>query len=358
MLLPRIDEKGKSMAHETSPLFHTVPVDPIVAELGTATLLEILKQMMQIRQFELRAEVGYQQGKVGGFLHLYIGQEAIQTAAVRAIGPENWWATTYRCHGLTLLLGETPHSLFAELYGRATGNVGGRGGSMHFFTRRMLGGLAIVGGGIPIGTGAGLSCKRLQTGEISICFFGDGATAQGVFHESMNIASMWSLPCLYVIENNKWSMGTPLERTMANSQQFPEKAAESYDIRFMRLDGMDVLQCYAGFKEASEHVRSNSRPMIVEVITDRFRGHSISDPGLYRSKDALKACMERDPILLYKEFLLSQNLLSNEEIQTMETSCREEMSHAAAEADKDPWPDTLELEEGVFAPPLQSIRYP
>jgi pyruvate dehydrogenase E1 component alpha subunit len=335
------------------PSLYSVGPDSVISELGQENLLELLKQMLQIRNFELRAEVGYQQGKIGGFLHLYIGQEAVQTGAVRAIGRENWWSTSYRCHALALLLGETPQSLFAELYGRSTGNAGGRGGSMHFFSRKMLGGLAIVAGGIPLATGAALSCKRLKTNEISICFFGDGACAQGVFHESLNMASMWSLPCMYVVENNKWSMGTPLCRTLTNYTFFLGKAAEAYDMRYLRLDGMDPLQCYAGFLEAHRHVQQTGRPILVEVLTERFRGHSISDPGLYRTKEEVKACMERDPILVLKNTLLAHKLLTEEQFQGMDQASREEMAAAAQAAEADPWPNPLELEEGVFAPALE-----
>jgi pyruvate dehydrogenase E1 component alpha subunit len=341
------------MGDTDRPALYSVNPDSIISELGQSTLLELLKQMLRIRNFELRAEVGYQQGKIGGFLHLYIGQEAVQTAAIQAIGVENWWSTTYRCHALALLLGETPRSLFAELYGRSTGNAGGRGGSMHLYSRKMLGGFAIVAGGIPVATGAALSCKRLKTNEISACFFGDGACAQGVVHESLNMASMWSLPCMYVIENNKWSMGTPLCRTLANFDFFPEKAAEAYGIRYLRFDGMDILQCYAGFKEAYCHIQQTGRPILVEVLTERFRGHSISDPGLYRTKEEVKACMERDPILVMKEILLSRKLLTEEQFQEMEQSAREEITAAAQAAEGDPWPNPLQLEEGVFAPAIE-----
>ena len=346
------DFKLWSTMGSATPSLYFVDPDSVISELSPPVLLEFLHQMLRIRHLELRAEAGYQQGKIGGFLHLYIGQEAIQTAAVRAIGADNWWSTTYRCHALALLLGESPRSLLAELYGRSTGNAKGRGGSMHMFSKRMLGGLAIVAGDIPIATGAALSCKRLKRNEISVCFFGDGACAQGVFHESLNIASMWSLPCLYVIENNKWSMGTPLCRTLANYDLFPEKAAEAFGMRFLRFDGMDVVQCYAAFREAYNHVKTG-RPILVEAITERFRGHSISDPGLYRSKEELKECMKRDPILVLKETLLTKNLLTEEQFHEMDRSSREEMTSAAQAASEDPWPDPLELEEDLFGPPLE-----
>lgn len=335
-------------------LFYHKSPDVIASELGREKLMAMVRQMMMIRHFELRSETAYQQGKIGGFLHLCIGQEAIQTAAVQAIGVENWWATTYRCHALALLLGESPHSLFAELYGRVTGNANGRGGSMHMYSRRMLGGFAIVGGGIPVSTGAALSCKYLKKNdELSVSFFGDGAVAQGVFHESLNMASMWSLPCLYVIENNKWSMGTPLYRTMANYDHFLEEAARSYSIQYLRLDGMDLLQCYAGFQEARRYILQEQRPMVVECHTERFRGHSISDPGLYRTKEELKRCMERDPILIVKNFLLSCGVLTDDEYKSLEKSCREEIAAASSAAEADPWPDPRDLEECVFAPPLE-----
>lgn len=342
-----------TLDHISPPFFKTDP-EAVVSEIGKEELLAAFRQMLLIRQFEIRAESGYQQGKIGGFLHLYIGQEAIQTAAVKAIGEKNWWSTTYRCHGLALLLGETPHSLLAELYGRSTGNAGGRGGSMHLYSSRLLGGFAIVGGGIPVATGAALSCKYLhQNDQISICFFGDGACAQGVFHETLNIASMWSLPCLYVVENNKWSMGTPLSRTLTNYDCFLEEAAHAYNIRYMRIDGMDMIQCYGAFKEAQRHILNTRRPLIMECLTERFRGHSISDPGLYRSKEELKTCMERDPILIMKSFLLNLGFLTEERFKEMEKSCREEISSAATAAEADPWPDPRQLEVSVMAPALE-----
>jgi pyruvate dehydrogenase E1 component alpha subunit len=219
------------------------------------------------------------------------------------------------------------------------------------YSKRMLGGFAIVAGGIPVATGAALSCKYLnKRNEISISFFGDGAVAQGVFHESLNIASMWSLPCLYVIENNKWSMGTPLVRTLANYELFPRKAAESYDMPFFLLDGMDMLNCYAGFSAAHQYVRDHQKPALVECRTERFRGHSISDPGLYRSKEELKKGMERDPILLMKQFLIDRHVLTEESYQQIEEECRNEIAKAAQKANADPWPDPRTLEEDVMAP--------
>lgn len=337
------------VAQETEPLFQ-IDQDKVAKTLGKERGLACLEKMLEIRQFELRAEAAYQQGKVGGFLHLYIGQEAIQTALIEAIGVNHWYIASYRCHALALLLGETPESLMKELFGREGGNVHGRGGSMHMYSKRMLGGFAIVGGQIAIGTGAAFSCKYLgKKDEIAVTFFGDGAMAQGSFHESMNLASLLSVPGMYVLENNKWSMGTPLCRTMANFDHFPRKAAESYDIRYMRLDGMDLFNCYAGFKEAYEYIQKTGRPILIECMTERFRGHSISDPALYRSKEELKKCMERDPIHLLKAYAISKKWLTEDDYKALEQKCRETIVAAVHAADEAPWPDVSTLEQDVYA---------
>jgi len=332
-------------------LFFSCDRQKTVASLGKETLLDMLNEMLTIRHFETRAETCYQQGKIGGFLHLYIGQEAIQTAALRALGPNQWYVATYRCHALALLLKETPLSLMSELFGRATGNAKGRGGSMHLYSDRLLGGFGIVGGHLSVATGAALTCKYLKKkNEIAVTFFGDGATAQGTVHESFNLAAMWQLPCLYVMENNNWSMGTPLKRTLANYEQLPEKLAAAYDMKFMRLDGMDIINCYAGFTEALQYVLSEGKPLFIECRTDRFRGHSISDPGLYRTKEDLKKCMDRDPIPLLKNLLIEQGWITEEEFKQKDKEVREQMAAVAEAADKEPWPDLSDLEQDVLAP--------
>jgi len=342
------------MTHSDSPPIFAHDANNVLEKIGQEKLLKMLRQMLLIRQFELRAEASYQQGKIGGFLHLYIGEEAIQTAAVEVLGPNNWYSATYRCHAITLLLGESPESMMAELFGKKSGNAQGRGGSMHMYSKRLLGGFGIVAGQLPVATGAAFTCKYLnKKDELSVCFFGDGAMAQGVFHESLNLASMWGLPCLYVIENNKWSMGTPLKRTLANYDQFPHKFAESYGARYIRLDGMDLTNCYAGFQEAKKHVLSEQKPMVIECLTDRFRGHSVSDPGLYRTKEELAKCMEQDPLLVCKQYLEKKNWLTDEKYKEMERECREQIIKAVKYADEAPWPDPKELESGVLAPPLK-----
>lgn len=322
----------------------------VLKQLGKERLIANLRRMIEIRQFETRAESAYLQGKVGGFFHSYVGQEAIQTAVLEVLGPKHWYITSYRCHALALLLGATPNELMAELYGRATGNAKGRGGSMHFYAERLLGGFGIVGGQIPIATGAAFSIKyQGKKEEAAVCFLGDGAVAQGAFHESLNLAALWDLPCLYIIENNQWGMGTAINRAISVPRLAEDKAA-SFGIKGYTLDGMDFFNCYAGFHHICQELLATSRPVLVEVDTERFRGHSVSDPGLYRSKDDLKSVMGRDPITIMRETLIQAGMLDEPTFERMEKEAREKMVEAMKYAEESPWPDPLTLEEDVFAP--------
>jgi len=324
--------------------------DQVISELGKDLLKEQLKKMLFIRNFEIRGESAYQQGKVGGFYHSYMGQEAIQVGCVAAAGAKHWYTTTYRCHALAMLLGATPNQMMAELYGRTTGIAKGLGGSMHMYADHLLGGLAIVGGHVPIATGAAFSVKYLQqTDRASFCFMGEGAVAQGAVHESLNLAGLWDLPCLYVIENNHWGMGTAANRALC-MEPIGENLSKAYGIRSYTLDGMDFFNCYAGFKDALEYVLKTSRPVLIEAETERFRGHSISDPAVYRSKEALQKTMCRDPILILKTALIEKGFLSEEEFKEMDLEAREVMVAAMQFAEESPWPDLTSLEEGVFAP--------
>jgi pyruvate dehydrogenase E1 component alpha subunit len=322
----------------------------VIQELGPVRLLDGLRQMLLIRNLETRGEAAYQQGKVGGFYHSYAGQEAIQTACIAACGVDHWYVTTYRCHALALLLGVTPNEIMAELYGRVTGNAKGRGGSMHLFAERMMGGLAIVGGHVPLAVGAAFTIKYLKQKNLAaFCFLGDGAVAQGAFHESLNLAVLWKLPCVIVIENNQWGMGTAVERAIA-VKQMGERFGVCYGIKSYILDGMDFLECYAGFKEILKETIQYSKPVLVEVVVERFRGHSISDPGFYRSKESLQNIMERDPISLLKDELMKRGMLTEEKFKEMDKEEREKVLASMKFADESPWPDPITLEEGVMAP--------
>lgn len=321
----------------------------LITELGKEKLLETLKKMVLIRNFEIRSESAYQHGNIGGFFHAYMGQEAIQTAAVDVMGLKNWWITTYRCHALALLMGCTPNELMAELYGKTTGNVFGRGGSMHFYSERMLGGFGIVGGHIPVATGAAFTAKYLKTDEVAVCFMGDGAIAQGAFHESLNLASLWDLPCIYVVENNQWGMGTGVNRAIA-FQPIAEKVSQNFNMKGYTFDGMDYFNCYAGFKHVYEEVKKDKRPVIIEAMTERFRGHSISDPALYRSKEDLEKSKERDPIHLLTALMEEAKILTEEAFEVMNKEQKEIVLASMKFAEESPFPDPIILEEDVFAP--------
>lgn len=345
-------EKRRAKYH-----FYPHDVDRVISVLGRDGLIECLQRMYLIRHFETRAEAAYQQGKIGGFFHSYVGQEAVQTAAVAMMGKKQWWSTSYRCHALALLLDATPEELMAELYGRATGNALGRGGSMHFFTERLLGGGGIVGGQIPLATGAAFSIKYRQVvpdslgpqAEVSVCFLGDGAVVQGAFHESLNLSSLWNLPCIYVIENNQWGMGTGVTRAVC-VEPIAEKKAPGYGMESITLDGADFFSCAAGFYYAYEQVKKTSRPMLIEVVVDRFKGHSISDPGLYRTREQLQSCMENDPIMIMTRVLESRKMADAAMVAQMDKQAKDQVLAAMDFADKSPWPDPIHLEEDVLAP--------
>ncbi len=324
--------------------------DQVIKDLGPEKLRQALSEMLLIRNFEKRAEAAYQQGQIGGFFHSYMGQEAIQTAAVMALGLDNWFITSYRCHALALLLGATPNEIMAELYGREAGNAKGRGGSMHLYTDRLLGGFGIVGGQVPIAVGAAFSLKyQGRKDSVALCFLGDGAVAQGAVHESLNLASLWDLPCIVVIENNFWGMGTAISRAIA-AEKLAEEIAPAYRMKDYTFDGTDFISCFAGFKQAFEEVCSTGRPVLIEAVAERFRGHSISDPGLYRTKDSLKTAMERDPIERFGRVLTENKIVDEATIQEIDKQKREVVVAAMKYAEESPWPSPATLEEDVYAP--------
>lgn len=339
------------MEHSTTQYnFFSSDEKKIIQDLGKEVLLENLKKMMLIRNFEIRAEDAYLHGEIGGFFHSYIGQEAIQTAALQALGPDHWWIDSYRCHALALLLGATTDEVMSELFGRANGNAKGRGGSMHLYTDRMLGGFGIVSGQVPVAAGAGFALKYQEVhDQVAICFLGDGAVAQGSFHEALNLASLWDLPCIYVIENNQWGMGTSVHRAICVDHLAEDKAA-GYNMKGYTFDGMDFFNCYAGFQHVLKETLETSRPVLIETVCERFKGHSISDPGLYRSKAELKECKQRDPILHLKEALIEANMISEDQFHEIDKEMRQKVVDSVHHAENSPWPDPIHLEEDVFAP--------
>jgi pyruvate dehydrogenase E1 component alpha subunit len=304
--------------------------------------------MLNIRRFEEKAAEWYARGKIHGFLHLYIGQEAVATGAIAALRDNDYLVTHYREHGHALARGVDPHRIMAELFGRATGVVGGRGGSMHLIDveKSFMGGYAIVAGHMPLTCGLGLAEQYKGTDRIAVNFLGDGAVNEGEFHEALNLASVWKLPVLFIVENNLYGMGTEIQRVSAVTEIY--KRAAAYAIPAEQVDGMDVTAMFAAVANAAQHVRSGQGPMFLEAICYRFRGHSMSDPEFYRHKDEVEHWRRLDPIKRLKEQLIGEGLLSEDEFARMEESAGELAAEAARFADESPEPSLDTLHDFVY----------
>ena len=316
------------------------------------TLRNLFHQMLLIRRFEEKCAQTYSLGKIGGFCHLYIGQEAVGVGAISALRPDDYVVTSYREHGQAIAKGISPDAVMAELYGKAGGCSRGKGGSMHLFDASVnfLGGHAIVGGQIPLATGLAFASKYRETDQVTLCFFGEAAANQGAFHESLNLAQLWKLPCIYICENNKYGMGTSLERAMS-VQSVAQKAC-AYEIASELVDGMDVLATRQATQRAIERARTESLPTLIEAATYRFMGHSMSDPGKYRSRTEIEEYQERDPIKLFTATLQERDLLSEEDIAGFEASVKEQVEQAVRFAEESPEPEASELYTNVYANPL------
>ncbi|HEX6104613.1 MAG TPA: pyruvate dehydrogenase (acetyl-transferring) E1 component subunit alpha [Gemmatimonadales bacterium] len=295
--------------------------------------LELLRTMLLIRRFEEKAAELYSAGKIRGFLHLYIGEEAVATGVMQALNPEDAIVATYREHGHALARGVPPGAIMAEMYGRANGCSRGRGGSMHLFdlSRRFYGGYAIVGGGLPVAVGLGLADRLQQRRRITACFFGDGAVAEGEFHESLNLAALWDLPVLFLCENNLYAMGTALDRHQAQTDI--ARKAQAYSVPSSAVDGMDVVAVEAAAREAADRVRRDGRPYLLELRTYRFRAHSMYDPDLYRTADEVERWKQRDPLVLLRARLESRGAPPAEQLAALEREVDGEVAAAVAEAE-------------------------
>ncbi|MHB9026652.1 MAG: pyruvate dehydrogenase (acetyl-transferring) E1 component subunit alpha [Armatimonadota bacterium] len=307
------------------------------------------RQMVLIRIFEDKAGEQYGRGKIGGFLHLYIGEEACAVGAINAIRHEDYVVTHYRDHGHALVKGCAPRNVMAELYGKATGVSGGMGGSMHLFCaeNRLLGGYAIVGGGIPLGAGIALAIK--QRGEDLVCLdiFGDGAVNEGEFHESLNVASLWKLPVVFFCENNQYAMGTSLAKSSAVPEIY--KRAEAYAMPSQQVDGMDVEAVHRATLEAVDRARRGGGPTLIEAITYRYKGHSMADAVTYRTREEEQAWHPRDPINLYRRALLDQDVAAQEELEAIEREARDIVDDAVRFAEESPEPTSAAMFENVYA---------
>jgi pyruvate dehydrogenase E1 component alpha subunit len=310
--------------------------------------LQMFYEMVLIRRIEEKAMELYQQGKVGGFLHLYIGQEAVATGLVAARRPQDRVITAYRDHGVALSCGIPANQVMAELMGKATGVSKGKGGSMHMASpeHNMWGGHAIVGGHLPIAAGLALGDQYAGNNNVTICMFGDGATNIGFFHEALNLSKVWKLPVLWVCENNKYGMGTSVERASAVSEI--RQKAEGYQIPNERIEGMDVMNVYEAAKKAIEYVREGNGPYLLEVVTYRYMGHSMGDPERYREKQEVEKWREEDPIGIFRKKLLSKKTATAKALDEIEERAMQDAEKAVEFGEASPEPAPEALFENVY----------
>ncbi len=312
-------------------------------------LFSALQKMLLIRRFEETSSHMYGLRKIGGFLHLYIGQEAVGVGSISAINQAaDYVLTAYRDHGIALAMGMKPGVLMAELYGKESGCSRGKGGSMHFFDaeKNFLGGNGIVGAHIPVATGVGLKIRNKNENGVVLCFFGDGAIHQGSFHESLNMAQIWGLPVLYICENNQYGMGTDFRRVSAVTDF--TVLGQSYDIKGKQVDGMDVLEVYEAVKEQLEIIRKIKKPGFLEIKTYRYKGHSMSDPARYRTKEELEAYRQQDPVLLLKVKMINEKILTEEEFLKLDAAVKKQCDEAVLFAEKSRIPPLESLYEDVY----------
>jgi pyruvate dehydrogenase E1 component alpha subunit len=312
------------------------------------TAREWLATMTLIRRFEERAGEMYARAKVGGFLHLSIGEEAAIVGSARALRASDYLISTYRSHGHALVRGTPPGNVMAELFGRVDGCSGGRGGSMHMFdlARRFMGGYGIVGGNLPIAAGIALASDYRGEEDVTLCTFGDGASNQGTFGETLNLAALWRLPVVFLVTNNQFGMGTALGRHSAVTDL--QRKGESLGVPGTRCDGMDVLDTHAVLCEAIRQVREERRPVLVEAVTYRFRGHSMADPEEYRSKEEVARWRERDPIPAFGDLLEREGVVVAQERERIDEHARAQVDDAVAFAEASPFPAPESLYDDVY----------
>lgn len=312
-------------------------------------LLELYYEMVLIRRVEEKAAELYQAGKIGGFLHLYIGQEAVSTGLIAARQPQDHVITAYRDHGVAINCGVSANEVMAELTGKATGVSKGRGGSMHMadVTKNFWGGHAIVGAHLPVASGLALGDKYAGRDGVTICMFGEGATNIGYFHEALNLSKVWALPVLWVCENNQYGMGTAIERASAVSEI--RQKAEGYGIPNTRVDGMDVMAVYEAAREAIAKVRAGEGPFLLEAMTYRFRGHSMGDPERYRKQEEVKKWEEQDPIGIFRTYLTTNKKATAKALDEIDARALQDTDKAVEFAEASPEPALDELFDNIYA---------
>jgi len=310
--------------------------------------LRMYKEMVIIRRLEERSAELYQQGKIGGFLHLYIGQEAVSTGLISARKPQDRVITAYRDHGVAINCGLSAREVMAELLGKATGCSKGKGGSMHLadVTKNFWGGHAIVGAHLPIATGLALGDAYTGQKNVTICMFGDGATNIGYFHEALNMSKIWNLPVLWVCENNQYGMGTAVERASAVSEIIQK--AQAYGMPSRRVDGMDVVAMRQAAEEMIEAIREGAGPMLMEAMTYRFRGHSMGDPERYRKPEEVHRYQENDPIGIFRQYLQENGIATEEALNQLDDEAKAIVEDAVQFAEASPEPQPHELFEHIY----------
>ena len=313
-------------------------------------LVDYFRQMNLIRVFEDKTSEMYMRGKIRGFLHLYIGQEAIAVGCMAALEPQDYIVSHYRDHGHALARGMDSKVVMAELYGKSTGCSGGKGGSMHLYDASLgfTGGYAIVGGQLVVANGLALASQQLKEDRVTVCFFGDGALNQGEVHEAMNLASVWKLPVLFYLENNLYGMGSYIERTHAGGRDV-YKIADHYKIPARQIDGMDVLEVRDATREITAKIRAGEGPFFLEALTYRFRGHSMADPELYREKSEEEDWKPKDPIATFKGYLLDSGKVTREELEEIEQSVESEIENAVNYAEESPEPVFEDLFQNIYS---------
>jgi pyruvate dehydrogenase E1 component alpha subunit len=312
--------------------------------------LELFRQMYLIRQFELACGENYSKGLIRGFLHLYIGQEATGVGAISTLREDDYVVSHYRDHGHALARGLDVNRVMAELFGRATGTSKGKGGSMHLFdvAKRFMGGHAIVAGQLPLAAGLALAQQYQKTDGLTMCFFGDGSTNQGIYHETMNLAAIWKLPILFFLENNMYGMGSSIERARAGGIDFYPGMA-TYEIPAVEVDGMDVLAVREATEVAITHIRKGEGPQFIEAKTFRFGGHSLADGQKYRGQEEVKEWEERDPVITFPKKLAEMGFVTQNQINEIKSVVDESVAKAVKFANESPEPDLSEINTDVLA---------
>jgi len=345
---PKLEEKEKALPNqESAEDFSTSSANQ---SLSAEDKVDLYEKMLRIRRFEERSLRSYQQGHIGGFLHLYIGQEAVAVGSVSMLGEDDHVITAYRDHGHALAVGMDFDECMAELYGKKTGCSKGKGGSMHFFApdKNYWGGHGIVGGQTPLGLGIAFALKYNNKKGSCLCFMGDGATNQGPFYESLNLASLWNLPVVYIIENNGYSMGTAESRHSAGDPL--ARRGDAFDIDWSVSNGHDIYEVRQTISDALASAHENCRPSVLEIVTYRYRGHSVADPDqTYRSKEEIEEYKtNKDPLNLFREKLIKEGNITEDQIKTIDNRAKGDADASAEFADASPYPDTSELMDDIY----------